>query len=214
MKPDPPRLLLIDPHPVVSRGVIDILNQEWPDLESLVALDFEAARGFLNDSRPSLVMSEFRIGESTVMEVLPIIQNTRPATRLLVFSSQDEIRCGIPSIRAGASGFLPKSASHEELVAACQALLGGRPWISEPLAQAMANGFNSHSPPTVRFTARESEIFNHLGQGLTCSEIAARLSLSVKTIETHRENIKTKLGLQTASQVTAAASRWMHDFSI
>ena len=214
MEPEPSGVLIIDPLPVVRQGILSAVNQEWPDAEVSTATDFDAALELLGRSPAHVVITEFRIGETTVIDFLGAVPNHGSAPRCLVFSALDEIHTGIPSIRAGASGFLGKSAPLSELVAAVRSVLAGRPFLSARLAQALANGSKSTPSPIDQLTRRESEVFTHLGHGLTVSQIASRLGLSVKTIEAHREHIKTKLGLQSASQVTAAASRWTADISI
>jgi DNA-binding NarL/FixJ family response regulator len=102
------------------------------------------------------------------------------------------------------------------VVDATRAILAGRSFISEPLARTLAHG----SPPqdnvlsVCTLSPRELEIFTHIGGCLTVSQIAARLGLSVKTVEAHREHIKNKLALQTSTQVAAAAVRWIDTSSI
>lgn len=214
MNPSPPRFLIIDTCPVVHHGVTSILSREWLDSEVNMAVDFSEALDRLDQCPADLLISEFRIGESTIAAFLETLAEAGPPARCLVFSSCDEIRFGGSAIRGGASGFLAKTAPAEDLIAAVRSLLAGHTWLSERLAHALATATTSEPTPTDSLTRREVQIYTHLGHGHTVSQIAVTLGLSVKTVEAHREHIKSKLGLHNASQVTAAASRWIEDFSI
>jgi DNA-binding NarL/FixJ family response regulator len=207
------RFLIIDPQPVVLHGTAAMLKQQWPDADVETFGNFSLAGGCMAKFCPSLVIAEYRIDGATIVDFLDAA-NPGSSSRTLVFSSAEEQRAGVPAIRAGAAGFLPKTASAGELIAAVRTLLSGHTWLSGDLARALARTGIANDSTTSRLTRREQEIFTHLGQGLSVSQIATRLGLSVKTIEAHREHIKAKLGLHNAAQVTIAASRWIHDFSI
>jgi DNA-binding NarL/FixJ family response regulator len=205
-----PSVLLIDPHPVVLRGLVTTLKDVPHHADVAACSSFADARRFLGLRQVGLVISEFRIDGETIIDLLKTLTTNGTGTRCLVFSAFDESRFGATAIRGGASGFLPKSAPLSDLTAAIQSILAGRPWISDRLARALTSPVNPGSP-TKQLTPREREIFTRLGNGDAVSRIATELGLSVKTIEAHREHIKTKLGLQTATQVTIAASRWIDD---
>jgi len=213
MKTHDPRFLIIDAHPVFQLGLISILSREWPNSEVHGVSEFSKGVDHLRQFEVDLVIAEFRIGPSTILDFLKAVA-PGPSPRCLVLSSMEEVRTGTASIRAGASGFLPKTASPGDLSAAIRTLLSGHTWLSDTVARALARGGMADASATEQLTRREAEIFTHLGHGLTVSQVAATLALSVKTVEAHRENIKTKLNLHTAAQVTAAASRWIHDFLI
>lgn len=209
-----PTILVIDPHPVVRRGLVAALQDTFHHVDLAVCATFAEAGRFLDRSSVDLVIAEFRIDGETILDLIGRLSAAGAATRCLVFSAFDESRSGVTAIRGGASGFVPKSAPLADLTAAVRSLLAGRPWLSDPLAHALASPHNGTSPPIRHLTRREQEIFTRLGHGHPVSRIATDLGLSVKTIEAHREHIKSKLGLQTAAQVTIAASRWIDESAV
>jgi len=162
-----------------------------------------------------LVVSDFRISGETVLTFLDRLRAVPGNMRCLVYSGADEMQVGYPCIRAGASGFVSKSAPVERVVEAAKTVLDGRQYVSQPLSRILMNHRNRHQPASgPQLSHRELEIFSLLGTGMSVSEIAKRLGISVKTVETHRENIKNKLGCTSAAQVMVAAARWLDEASV
>lgn len=207
------RILFIDPHPVMRRGLAAVFDEAFGSPATTGCASFPEALDFLARRPVDLVITDFRIDGDTALSFLECLALHAQPARCLIFSTLDEVRIGVPCIRAGASGFLPKSAPTDTLIDAVRSILAGRPYLSESLARALANRHGHSSPacPTARLTARELQIFSLFGESLGVSQIANRLGLSVKTIEAHREHIKHKLHLQNSAQVAAAAVRWIDD---
>ena len=208
--PLPPQFLLIDPHPVLRRGLVSILTDAFPNARTTGAENFTDAHSHLVLRPVDLVIAEFRIDGETIVPLLEKSAASGSSARILIHTDLDELLVGVPSVRAGASGVLSKRSPIPHLLEAVRALLAGRSFLSESLAHALANGSNPPNglAPVSSLSPRELEIFSLIGQCLTVSQIATRLGLAVKTVEAHREHIKNKLTLQSASQVTAAAVRW------
>jgi DNA-binding NarL/FixJ family response regulator len=210
-----PRILVIDPHPVVRRGVVSILTPAYENTKIIGCGNFTDALQYLGKQHIDLVVSDFRIDGDTALSFLEKLPSAKPGTRCLIFSALDEVQIGYPCIRAGASGFVSKTSPIPDLVEAVRTVLLGRHYVSERLAKALMNGNGSQpSSPGTYLTPRELQIFSLIGVSLSVSSIAAKLGLSVKTVEAHRENIKNKLGHPTAAHLAAAAVRWLDDTSV
>lgn len=213
MNPPPASILVIDSLPIVRDGIVAVLSAALPEVSLASSGSFPEALDHIASTPIDLVITEFRVHGDTALTFLEKLKEERSTTRFVILSSLDEIRTGHLCIRAGASGFVKKSSPTSIVVEAVRSILAGRSFISEPLARALADGNLPHDI-TLRVSSlspRELEIFTHIGGCLSVSQIAARLGLSVKTVEAHREHIKNKLALQTSSQVVAAAVRWIDE---
>jgi DNA-binding NarL/FixJ family response regulator len=208
------RILLIDSQPVVTAGITAILGPVLETAEFVAPGNLTDAIVHIAAHPVDLIISDFRIEGVTVLSLLEKMENGSFPTRCLIFSTLDEIHFGVPCIRAGASGFLSKSAPPAALLDAIRSILAGRHFLSEQLSKALLNGSAATSSPVSQLSARELQVFSLIGASRTVSQMADHLGLSVKTIEAHREHIKNKLALQNSAQVTAAAIRWYDDTSV
>lgn len=217
MLPTKHAILLIDPHPATRRGVAEVIADAFPDPKTTGAETFADAYHCLQSRRIDLVVSEFRCGcGQTLPDFIARVTADDIATRFLAYSALSEDSAGVPAIRAGASGYLNKSAPLELLIDAIRTVLAGRTFIPESLTRLLADASltATRADPARLLSPRELEIFTHLGRGERVSHIAATLNLSVKTVEAHRDHIKNKLNLHNAAQVTAAAVRWLDSATI
>ncbi|MEJ2147809.1 MAG: response regulator transcription factor, partial [Acidobacteriota bacterium] len=133
--------------------------------------------------------------------------------RTLVCSMHDEALFADRALKAGAMGYIGKEEATTQVVEAMRHVLGGKVWLSpnmtERVFQGLAKGIGASQAASIEsLTDRELEVFGLIGRGLGTSKIAERLHLSVKTIETHRENIKKKLNLRSGSELTRRAMQW------
>jgi DNA-binding NarL/FixJ family response regulator len=216
MSPSCPHILVINPKPITREGIVAVLSASLTDSDVTGCADFPEALAFVEGYPVDLIITDFRSQGDTVLSLLKALNGRNPKPRCLILSASDEIQVGYPCIRAGASGFVEKSSPVAIVVEAARSILAGRPYVSERLSQAlMANGGNGRAASAgTHLTARELHIFSLIGEGMAVSMIAVKLGLSVKTVEAHREHIKTKLGHQCASQLAAAAVRWLDDSSV
>jgi DNA-binding NarL/FixJ family response regulator len=208
-----PRVLVLDSHPVMREGVAMLLAGAMECAVCAEGGGFPGAAGRILKERIDLVIADFSIHGQTALPFLETLGKSPGRTRCLIFSSFDELRIGYPCMRAGASGFVSKSAPTDRLVAAAKTVLEGRQYVSEMLAKMLMGKEASAVKSSVGalLSSRELEVFTMLGGGMVVSHIAIRLGISVKTVEAHRENIKNKLGCGNSSQVVAAAARWLDD---
>jgi DNA-binding NarL/FixJ family response regulator len=215
MPKNPSRILVIDPHPVVRRGMVAILTPSIDHASITGCGTFSDALQYLQTHPVDLVISDFRIDGDTALSFLRNPIMVKSGIRCLVFSALDEVEIGYPCIRAGACGFLSKSAPPAQIVEAARTVRDGRHYVSERLSKALMNGQGSNSVPSpgTQLTRRELEIFSLIGGSMPVSKIAAKLGLSVKTVEAHRDHIKNKLGHPSAAHLAAAAAKWLDQTS-
>jgi len=210
------RVLVIDDHPIVREGLVQIICRE-PDL-TVCAQASNAAEALhaLRASCPDVVILDLTLNGSSGLGLLKDIRARWANLPVLVLSMHNEMLYAERVLRAGAQGYIMKQEGPEELVTAIRRVLAGRVYLSEAmthrLLQHIARGDSSDGQsPLDRLTDREFEVFEMIGQGLGTRAIAERLHLSVKTIESHRESTKAKLGLENGHELTLCAIRWAHD---
>jgi DNA-binding NarL/FixJ family response regulator len=200
----------------MREGVVSLLSGAMKCVITAESGGYAGVAGRIHQERIDLVIADFRINGETALPFLETLGSSAVGTRCLIFSAFDELQIGYPCMRAGASGFVSKFAPLDRLVAAAKMVLGGRHYVSENLSKALMGRNESALKGSVgsMLSTRELEVFSLIGGGLVVSQIATRLGISVKTVEAHRENIKNKLGCGNASQVVAAAVRWLDETTV
>lgn len=211
-----PRVLVMDSHPVMRDGVVMLLSGAMKCSVSAEGGGFSAAAERFRKERIDLVIADFIIHGESALSFLETLGKTANGTRCLIYSAMDEVQVGYPCMRAGASGYVSKSAPADKLVMAAKTVLEGRHYVSENLSKALMGQDHPRRKDSVatQLSSRELQVFSLIGAGMVVSQIAARLGISVKTVEAHRENIKNKLGCCNACQVVAAAARWLDETSV
>ncbi len=210
MNPSNVRVLVIHSQPIAREGIIHVLEASLDNLIVDGTGSFPDAMKQIRHGMVDLVVSEFRNADETVLKFLPDISAIDSPPRCLIVSELSDLHAGYSCAKAGASGFVSASAPVDELIGAVRALLSGKTHFSERLLRALiAPTDRKRRHDGMLLTPRELEVFALLGGGHGVSRIAGSLGISVKTVEAHRENIKNKLGHQTAAQVQAAATRWI-----
>lgn len=200
------RLLLVDDHPVVREGLGARLNAE-PDLEVVgLAADAHQAMEMIEQQKPDLVITDLSLGGKPGLELVKDLEKAHPSLPVLVLSIHDESLWAERVLRAGAEGYIMKSQATQKVVDAVRQILSGGIWISERmnavlLSRVARNRRPALGSPLESLTDRELEVYQMIGHGLPVREIAAKLHLSVKTVEVHREHIKEKLGLRTGMEL-------------
>jgi DNA-binding NarL/FixJ family response regulator len=195
------RVLVADDHAVVRQGLRHILGQaDFVVGEAAHAND--AIRKIRSDHWDVLVL-DINLPGKTGLDALKQIRDERPETKILVFTFHSEEHYALRVLRAGAHGYLTKTSPPEQLITAIRRLVAGGKYITQSVAERLANTMNANhdQPLHERLTDREFQIFNLLAAGKTVSQIAGELSLSVKTISTHRTKILTKLSLRNNAEL-------------
>jgi DNA-binding NarL/FixJ family response regulator len=197
------RCLLADDHPFVRRGVRDLLTQEglFSDIHEVGS--GEAALEEIRKAAWNLLILDVALPDKHGLEVLKDAKLLQPRLPVLMLSLYPEREFALRAIKAGASGYLTKDRAPSEMVTAVKQILRGGRYITEGLAEQMATIMETgqKGPPHAMLSDREMQVLRLLGKGETVSRIARHLSLSVKTISTHRSHILTKLSCQTTAQL-------------
>jgi DNA-binding NarL/FixJ family response regulator len=177
------------------------------------------ARRKIAESQPQFVVTALRLGVGDSLKLIKELKTQNPGLRILVYSAFEENIFAERAIRAGASGYVMKQAPSEKLATALREIMKGGIYVSRELAlSAFRKSLRRHRKDnqTLRsgtclgeLSNREMHIFRLLGSGLGAKQIAASLDLSVKTIESHRENIKHKLRLRSSGEVRERAAKWV-----
>lgn len=208
------RLLIVEDHPVVADGIRDAVRDE--DMFELVGCancEAEAIR-VACEVKPNVAIVDMTLGTGTGLNVIKLLTAEHPDLRVLVFTMHDEALYAERALRAGAHGYLNKSATANELVAALHEIVSGKVAISEELNEQLvqkALGSAGDENGVESLSDRELEVFEQIGRGVPLPDIADNLGISVKTVETHRENIKKKLGLSSAPELTRFAVAWIEN---
>ena len=211
----PARILLADDHALVRRGVRLILDQE-PDLTVVAeAGDGAEAVELARTTEVDLVVLDIAMPRMTGLQAAREISRRaarREPPKVLMLSMHDNEQYFFESLKVGASGYVLKSVADEDLVAACRAALRGEAFVYPGAMSALVRDHldrmrrGERMPATV-LTAREDEVIKLIAEGMSSREIAAALTISVKTVDRHRENILGKLGMRDRTQLTRYAIR-------
>ena len=216
------RILVLDEHPLLREGIINYLNLQ-PDLAVCGEADnIRDTRDKLATCKPQLLISALRLGTGDSLEFVKALKAERPALLILVYSAFEEAIFAERALRAGADGFVMKKAPKEELLVAIREVISGNIYVSRDVAirafkkslESRPEHRSSHSPSSIgieKLSDREMHVFNLLGSGLRNSQIAHSLNLSVKTVESHRENIKHKLGLNGSRELVERATKYVEE---
>ena len=203
------RILLADDHAVVRRGLRLVLDSE-PDLEVVAEAGdgAEALEVALRDD-VHLAVLDVTMPRMTGLQAAREISRRRPEVRTLILSMHDNEQYLFEALRAGASGYVLKSAADRDLVEACRATMRGQPFLYPAAVAALVRDHierasEGRGPPEV-LTARELEILKLIAEAHTSKEIADMLVISVKTVERHRANILEKLGMRDRVELTRYA---------
>jgi len=207
------RVFLVDDHPLVREWLVSLVALE-PDLEICgQAEDAAAALAAVPLARPDVVVVDLSLPRSSGLDLIKDLNARFPALRVLVLSMIDEVSVAERALRAGAHGYVVKREPGAQIVAALRMVLEGKFYASAALAAQLAGrifseGAHRGGRPEEVLSDREMEVFRMRGQGRKTRQIAEFLKVSVKTVGTYDERIKTKLGLVDANAVLREATLW------
>ena len=210
------RVLLIDDHPIVREGLSQMINAE-DDLEVIAtAEDARTALDQADDLDPDIAVVDLSLKEGSGLDLIKSFKARKPSMPVLVLSMHDESLHAERVLRAGAKGYIMKQEATEKVITAIRKVLGGEVYLSDRMSAQMLNrlvgtGGTIEASPITRLTDREYEIYSMIGHGVGTREIAQKLSLSIKTVEAHRENIKDKLDLKNANELLRHAMQHVQD---
>ncbi len=200
------RVLLVDDHPILRQGLTQLINQETGLRVCGEAEDAQEALKLLPALKPEILVLDLSLKGMNGLEFLKILKLRYPKLPVLVLSMHEEFLYAERSIRAGARGYIMKQEGTEKLVTAIRKVLGGEIYVSEALTNQMLirlaeNPVDSAKSPVEQLSDRELEVFQMIGEGLGTRQIAEKLCLSIKTVESYREHIKQKLNLKNSIEL-------------
>ncbi len=207
------RILVVDDHPLVRDGLVQLIRRQNGLLCCGEADTVQDALDAALREHPDLVILDLRLDKGDGLELIKILKSQLPALRILVLSQLDEVLYAERVLKAGAHGYLMKEEAAKEVVTAIRMVLAGELYVSSKMSGLILR--KMIESPSVRpvsgvesLTDRELQVFQMLGAGKSTRRIAAELFLSFKTVETHRENIKAKMGLADATTLIHQATIW------
>jgi len=212
------RVLVVDEHPMLRHGIITYFNCQSDVIVCGEADDIPRTQSKIAECRPDLLLIGLRLGTGDSLEFVKALKAQYPKLLILVYSAFEEAIFAERVLRAGANGYLMKKATREEMLIAVRDVLRGQIYVSRELAlRAFQKSLETQSqhrlsekaPRVENLSDREMHVFQLVGSGLGTRKIAHALNLSVKTIETHRGNIKGKLGLHSGAELTERATAWV-----
>lgn len=198
------RLLMVDDHALVRRGLRSILEEELPGVRVEEACDAREGLEALHRDPADAVVLDIGLPDRSGLDLLKRIRQEWPQLPVLVLSMYDEQQYGLRVMRAGASGYLTKSSAPENLVLAIQRILHGGRYLSPSLAESLASHLSGEEreEPHSRLSDREFQVLRLIASGHSVSDIARALCLSVKTVSTHRTRILNKMHLKNNAELT------------
>ena len=206
------RIVIIDDHPIVRKGFAQLINREADLTVVGEAEDHLSAQTIISETKPDLALVDLTLKESDGLELIKTINAQYPQVKTMVISLHDERVYAERALRAGAKGYIMKSEATENVMTAIRTVLKGSMYLSDDMQERMLSQFAGNSQKETSLidvlSDREFEVFRMIGDGLETREIAKRLTLSVKTIETYKSHLKTKLELHSSTELIQRAVEW------
>lgn len=204
-----PRLLIVDDHPLVRRGIVEVLAEAFPGGIIGEASDGAQALQAVYDGAWDLVVLDLSLPGRTGLDVLKEIRGARPRLPILILSTYPERQFATRALRAGASGYLNKGSPPEVLLSAVRKVLAGGKFVSASLGESLAADLDRDfsKPLHEGLSDREYDVMLRIASGKTVSEIAEEIHLSVKTISTYRARTLEKMGMKNNADLTQYGMR-------
>ena len=208
------RVIVIDDHPIVRRGLAQLVDS-MPDLEVVgEAESYAQALEVLGRTPADVAVVDLSLDDSNGLDLLSEIRTRYPAIKTIVFSIHDAELYAPRALRAGAAGFVSKTQPCEDVLVAIRTLSQGEIYVAPDVAQRilrrMSSGGRVRADGGIELLSdRELQVFELVGRGQTTGEIAKALHLSPKTVETHRQRIKGKLGIDSGTKLLIRAAQWV-----
>ncbi len=209
------RILIVDDHPLVRERLTEIINREADLTVCGEAEDRHDALAAVAAKRPELIIVDLTLKNSDGLELIKDVRARWPKVRMLVVSMHEESLYAERVIRAGALGYITKQEATRRILQAIRRVLAGSIYLNERVASHIIGRLGTRSgavaaTPAELLADRELQVFSLTGAGLNTNEIAARLHIAVKTVETYRARIKEKLKLTRSSELLQQAIAWTH----
>ena len=211
-------VMIIDDHPLFSRGLAQLIETQSSYKVNGMAKDRKEALGMLEKVKPNLAIVDLNLGQEDGLELIKDISVINPSTKVLVLSMHDERFYAERALKAGARGYIMKQEAESQVINAIQTVMEGKIYLSERELERIKDlSKNDKSAKREKkepydtishLSDRQLQIFTLIGKGLGTVDIASKLNLSIKTIDTHKENIKVKLHCSSSAELRQMAIEW------
>jgi two-component system, NarL family, nitrate/nitrite response regulator NarL len=206
--PAPIKVLICDDHPLVLEGIRSVV-ETFDHIRVVGAVrSAQAALALAETENPDVVMMDINMPELSGLDAIELFRERLPKARLLMLSMHDSREYISTAVMYGASGYILKDVSPAEIISAIEAVAGNGTYFSSGVAEAILKGNRPNA--VVPLTTREQAVLLLLARGRSNKDVALELDISVRTVETHRKNIKKKLGIGT----TAGLTRYVIDHGL
>ena len=207
------KIYIRDDHPIVIEGLKNIIDKQ-DDLQVIgSAEDAAAAVQQIGKLKPDIIILDITLKDRSGVDLIKKIRSTSANSQILVYSMHDENVYAERCLRAGAMGYLMKGESAARLLHGIRQIITGSFCFSASLLSSIVSGggprTGSRGEPGRMLSDRQLEVFEMVGRGFDSHEIAEKLSLSSKTVDAHKANIRQKLGLASARELLMEAVRWV-----
>jgi len=208
------KVLIVDDHPSVREGLASRISRQADLKVCGEAADIADALLLLESTRPDVVVVDISLKTGSGIDLIKRIKARDSSIRMLAFSMYSDSLYAERALRAGALGYINKENTTGRILDAIRAVRDGEIYLSEEatrrlLHKTIGRSDTSSQSMVESLSNRELEIFELLGAGLTTNQIAARLHLSIYTVDTYRRRIRQKLSLQNAAELVNAAAQWV-----
>ena len=207
-------VIIVDDHPLFSRGLAQLIETQKDYKVIGMAKDRNEALSLLDKETPDLAIVDLNLGQEDGLELIKDILTIHPHTKILVLSMHDERFYAERALKAGAKGYIMKAEAETQVINAIKTVTNGEIYLSDEEKKRIKELSRGSSETGNKFDTittlsdRQLQIFTLIGKGLGTVEIASKLNLSIKTIDTHKENIKAKLHCASSAELRQMAIEW------
>ncbi len=209
-------VLIIDDHPLFSRGLSQLIETQEAYKVTGIAKNHDESIEMIKELSPDLAIVDLNLGQEDGLELIKDILSIRPETKVLVLSMHDERYYAERALKAGAKGYIMKEEAESNVSTAVNTVMAGQIYLSENEKKRQSQLVNNQKAKKDKepfdlistLSDRQLQIFTLIGKGLGTVEIAEKLNLSIKTIDTHKENMKNKLHCQSSAELRKMAIEW------
>lgn len=208
--PNKKKILLVEDHPIFRLGLVELINQEDDFIAFGDSKDVEPAIKEIETLKPDLIIADITLKKSDGIDLVKYVKKYHKNIPVLVLSMHDEYLYAERALHAGAKGYIMKQEAMESVVTAIHHVLDGKIYLNEKMKEHILSNISDtletkKKTPIDRLTDRELQVFKMIGRGFSSRDIAEKLFLSIKTIGTYRERIKTKLNVKHANELIRCA---------
>ncbi len=212
-KPGARRVLIIDNHPIVREGLRQLIENEDDLMVCAEADTARDARNAIKECNPDVIVADIGLNQGDGIELVRDVRAHYSRLPILLLSVHDEAIYAERMLSVGANGYIMKHATSEQILLSLRRVLDGAIYVSEDVGlhmirKSVSRGVPVASNPVDRLSNRELQILHLIGKGVSTREAAHSLNLSIKTVESHRQRIKSKLNLTTGTQLVQYAINW------